>query len=220
VTKADEASPRQRLNRDRVLDAGIALADAEGIDALSMRKLAQRLGVEAMSLYNHVRNKDDLLDGMLDRVAGEIELPDDGQHWRAAARSRAISAHGTLMRHPWAAQLWVSAAAKVGPQRMRYLDHALQALRSAGFAQGLLDRAFHTIENHIMGHALQTLGFALDPEQMNSAGREILRTFPADDYPDLAAHIRYHVDNPGGDDEFEFGLDLILDGLVRAGAGA
>jgi AcrR family transcriptional regulator len=215
VTKADNvASPRLRLNRDRVLDAGIALADADGINALSMRRLAQQLGVEAMSLYNHVRNKDDLLGGMLDRIAGEIELPDNSHDWREAARARAVSAHDALMRHPWAPQLWASPA-KVGPQRMRYLDHALHALRYAGFAEGLLDHAFHTIENHIMGHALQAQGFAIDPAQMQSAGREILRTFPVNEYPNLAAHIRYHVDNPGGDDEFEFGLDLILDGLIR-----
>src|SRR5688572_9817770 len=164
----EPAPRRQRLNRDRVLAAGVALADVEGIDALSMRRLAQRLGVEAMTLYNHVAHKDDLLDGMLDMAAGEIELPDHGPDWRHDARRRAISAHGVLMRHPWAARLWTTRIG-VGPRRMRYLDDALRGLREAGFRAGLLDRAFHTIENHIIGHALQAQGFALDPQEMVSA---------------------------------------------------
>lgn len=207
------APRRDRLNRDRVLDAAIALADAEGIDALSMRQLAQRVGVEAMSLYNHVANKDDLLSGMLDRIAAEIELPEDG-NWRNRARRRAVSAHGVLMRYRWSARLWASPL-PFGPARLHYLDHAVASLRSAGFAPGLLDRAFHTIENHIMGHALQAQGFAMDHADMSPAGRDVLGWFPAEQYPNLADHIRYHVDNPGHGDEFAFGLDLILDGLER-----
>lgn len=235
---------RAPLNRNRVLDAGIAMADAEGIDALSMRRLGKELGVEGMALYNHVKNKGDLLDGMLDRVAAEIELPGRGlagtgssvaglpeagspetgppaatpsgsrTDWRDRARRRAISAHATLLRHPWSAASWTSGT-NLGPARMRYLDSALRDLREAGFAPGLLDLAFHTIENHIVGHAMQELGFSLDHDDMEAMGGELLRSFPADRYPDLAAHIRYHVVAETGDDSFAFGLDLILDGLER-----
>ncbi|GAB3164933.1 TetR/AcrR family transcriptional regulator C-terminal domain-containing protein [Myceligenerans halotolerans] len=208
---------RTPLNRDRVLDAGIAMADDEGIGALSMRRLGKELGVEGMALYNHVRNKDDLLDGMLDRVAAEIELPGTGPagggaDWRDQARRRAISAHATLLRHPWSAALWTSTIS-LGPARMRYLDSALRDLRVAGFAPGLLDRAFHTIENHIVGHAMQALGFSLDRHDMEAMGSELMRSLPAG-YPDLAAHIRYHLDE-AGDDSFVSGLVLILDGLER-----
>jgi AcrR family transcriptional regulator len=216
VPKANDPRTGRRtpLNRDRVLEAGVVLADAEGIGAMSMRRLGRELGVEAMSLYNHVQNKDDLLDAMLDRVAGEIELPGGDPDWRQPARRRAVSAHATLMRHPWAAALW-TARLNVGPARMRYMDSALRGLREAGFSPGLLDSAYHTIENHIAGHAMQALGFPLDQDEMAAVGESFLRAFPVKEYPDLAAHIRHHLDHPAQGDEFEFGLDLILDGLER-----
>lgn len=218
---------RRPLTRDRVLAAGVALADAEGPDGLTMRRLGRELGVEAMALYNHVGNKDDLLDGMLDRVIGEIELPEapadgpdgperpvGGPDWRDLTRRRAISAHTVLMRHPWAAARWTTSVS-AGPARLRYLDGALRCLRIAGFPPHLLDRAFHTIEDHIAGHALQALGFPLDREEMAATGEELMRSFPADRYPDLAAHIRHHLDQPDDGGGFAFGLDLILDGLER-----
>jgi AcrR family transcriptional regulator len=207
---------RQRLNRTRVVDGAIALADAGGLDAVVMRRLAKHLGVEAMSLYNHIANKDALLDGVLDRVAGEIELPEAGLDWRRHTRSRAVSAHAMLLRHPWAAGLWTSRIS-LGEARLRYLECALRTFREAGFSGVLLDRGFHAVENHILGHAMQAMGFPLDSEQMATEGESLLRVFPSDDYPDLAAHIRHHLDHPsaGDDDEFEFGLDLILDGLER-----
>jgi AcrR family transcriptional regulator len=197
-----------------VLAAGVALADAEGIAALTMRRLGAELGVEAMALYNHVANKDDLLDGMLDRVIAEIELPDGGPGWRALARRRAISAHAALNRHPWAAALWTSRIS-LGPARTRYLDSALRCLREAGFAPDLLDRAFHTIEDHIVGHVLQVLGFPLDHAQMEEAGARVMRSFPVEEYPDLAAHLRHHLQHGEDGDGFTFGLDLILDGLEQ-----
>ena len=208
---------RIRLNRERVLDAGIALADAEGIVAVTMRRLGQELGVEGMALYNHVNSKEDLLDGMLDRVAAEIELPDIGRDWREQARRRAISAHAALMRHPWSASLWVGSI-KLGPARMLYLDNALQSLREAGFPPDLLDRTFHTIENHILGHALQSLGFPLDDEQMQEMGEALLQSFPVERYPDLGEHIRHHLEHRDEIDGFEFELDVILDGLERTHA--
>lgn len=213
MPKADETR-RTRLNRARVLTVAIALADAEGIGELSMRKLGRELGVEAMSLYNHVGNKDDLLDGMLDQVVAEIDLSADGPDWRHRARRRAISAHTVLMRHPWAAAMWTSRLT-IGPARMRYTDSVLRSLREAGFAPGPLDRAYHTIENHIVGHAMQALGFPITEKEMEQAAEGFLSTFPNDEYPDLAAHVRHHVEHPSHDDEFEFGLELILEGLER-----
>jgi AcrR family transcriptional regulator len=216
VPERSDPSPHRgpRLNRERVIDGAIALADAEGIDGLRMRRLAKQLGVEAMSLYNHVDKKDDLLDGMLDRVAAEIELPDENLDWRRHTRRRAVSAHAMLLRHPWAAGLWTSRIT-LGEARLRYLDDALRTFREANFSPSLLDRGFHAIENHVLGHAMQAMSFPLDSDQMASAGESYLRSFPVDDYPDLAAHIRHHLDHPTEGDEFEFGLDLILDGLER-----
>jgi AcrR family transcriptional regulator len=205
---------RVPVNRDRVLDAAIALADAEGIAAVTMRRLGGRLGVEGMALYNHVSNKEDLLDAMLDRVAGEIELPDTGPDWREHTRRRAISAHTVLMRHPWSVALW-TASINLGPARMRYLDSALRNLRDAGFPPDLLDRTFHAVENHIVGHALQALGFPLDQSDMQQIGEDYLRSFPQQRYPDLAAHIRYHLDHQDKTDGFAFELDLILDRLEQ-----
>ncbi|GAA4425040.1 TetR/AcrR family transcriptional regulator C-terminal domain-containing protein [Actinokineospora soli] len=208
MPKAERRAP---LTRDRVLDVAVAVADTRGLDALSMRALGRELGVEAMSLYNHVSNKDDLLDAMVDRVVGEIDLG-DGRTWRDRARARAVSAHGVLVRHPWAARLWTSRLS-LGPARMRYMDTALRDLRDAGFAPGPLDSAYHTIENHIVGHALQAIGFPLAEEDLEQAGKDFLATFPTAEFPDLAAHIRHHIDHPTQGDGFEFGLDLILDGL-------
>jgi AcrR family transcriptional regulator len=205
---------RTPLTRDRVLAAGVALADVEGIGALTMRRLGRELGVEGMALYNHVKNKGDLLDGMLECVAGEIELPDGGTDWRVPARQRSISAHSALMRHPWSATLWTSSIS-LGPARMGYLDSALRCLREAGFPAHLLDLAFHTIENHIVGHAQQALGFPLERDQMEEAGERLMRSFPVREYPDLADHIRHHLREHAEDDGFEFGLHLILNGLEQ-----
>lgn len=205
---------RVPVNRNRILDAAIALADTEGMGAVTMRRLGGQLGVEGMALYNHVNNKEDLLDAMLDRVASEIELPDAGPNWREIARRRAISAHTVLMRHPWSVALW-TASINLGPARMRYLDSALRNLREAGFPSDLLDRTFHAVENHIVGHALQALGFPLGRSDMQQMGQDYLRAFPADRYPDLAAHIRYHLDHPHSGNGFAFELDLILDSLER-----
>jgi AcrR family transcriptional regulator len=212
---AETGAPRRRtLNRDQVLDAAIRLVDAEGIGALTMRRLGSDLGVKAMALYNHVDNKDDLLDAILDRAAEEIDVPDSAAEWRDHARRRAISAHTVLLRHPWLAPVWTSRIS-LGPARMRYMDSALRALDGAGFSPGLLDRTYHAIENHIIGHAMQALGFPLDAAEMQKRGQEFLRSFPEEEYPALAAHVRHHLEHVDEGDEFEFGLDLLLDGLER-----
>jgi AcrR family transcriptional regulator len=213
-----DAGPRIRLNRDRVVRSALALADAGGIDALSMRKLAGALGVEAMSLYNHVANKEDLLDGMVDIVFGEIGIPRDGAGWRAAMRQRAISALTVLERHPWATSLMESRA-NPGPATLEHHDAVIRSLREDGFAIELAAHAYSVLDSYVYGFAQQQRMMPLDtPEQAAAAAAHLLRQLPADRYPYLAELTVEHVLQPGYDyaDEFEFGLDLILDGLERA----
>lgn len=209
------AAPRTPLSRERVLRAAVTLADEGGIKALSMRKLAQELGVEAMSLYNHVANKDDLLDGIVELVAGEIDLALDGGDWKTALRRRVLSAHGALTAHPWACNLWMSTRT-VGPARLRYSDAVLAGLREGGFSKELTYHAFHVLQSHVMGYGLYVSSFRFDGEDLEELAATFLREFPADEYPDMAEHIRQHVE-PGDARQgtFEFGLELILDGLER-----
>jgi AcrR family transcriptional regulator len=150
------AVSRAPLSRERVLRAAVELADESGIEALTMRALGRRLGVEAMSLYNHVGNKDDILDGISDLVLGDIEVPPSGTEWKAAMRHRAISAHGVLLAHPWAAMLIMSRY-NIGPGMTRYLDATLGRLREGGFTiDGALD-AWNTLDSHLYGFTLQEL---------------------------------------------------------------
>ena len=208
------AGPRLPLNRERVLRAAIGLADEGGLDSLSMRKLGQELGVEAMSLYNHVDSKDDILDGIVDLVAGEFEVPTIGLEWKAAIRHSAISAHEVLLRHPWACSLSMSRP-RVGPAKLRFVDAMVGSLREAGFTTQLAHNAMHAIEGHISGFTLQEQSFPSDIEAMGPQVTAILlRRQILDEYP----HISEVVLGSTHDDqvEFEFVLDLLLDGLERA----
>jgi AcrR family transcriptional regulator len=210
------ASPRTPLSRPRVLGAAVGLADVAGIESLTMRKLGQELGVEAMSLYNHVANKDDILDGMIDLVFGEIEIPGGADDWKTAMRRRAISAHDALLRHPWATSLMQSRT-KPGPATLRHHDSVLGSLRGAGFSVVMAAHAVSVIDGYVYGFALQQINLPLQSqEQVAEVGQGILRQL-AGDYPHLAEMITEHAMKPGYDyaDEFEFGLDLILDGLER-----
>ena len=219
ATRTTGQPRRTPLSRERILRAALSLADAGGIESLTMRGLAGQLQVEAMSLYNHVANKDDLLDGLLELVASGIEEPDAGLDWRAATRRRAVSAHDALLRHPWASILWASRM-NVGPARMRHLDGMLRGLHEAGFPPGVLDVGFHTLENHIVGHALQLSSFPFQAEDLPAMSARYLEDFPTDVYPHLAAHIRYHLEETDGEaSAFEFGLDAILDALERTRGG-
>jgi AcrR family transcriptional regulator len=213
-----DSRPRTRapLNRERVLHAALALADSGGIDSLSMRKLGQELQVEAMSLYNHVANKDDILDGIVDLVFSEIALPSDSSNWNIAMRERAISAHEALLRHPWAPSLMQSRT-KPGPATMRHHDSVLGSLRKAGFTLVLAAHAVSVIDGYVYGFALQQINIPLQSrEQVAEVGENILMQL-AGAYPYLAEMITDHAMKPGYDyaEEFEFGLDLILDGLDR-----
>ena len=217
ASTAGGRAPRIPLTRARVLHAAVALADASGSETLSMRKLGEALGVEAMSLYNHVANKEDLLDGMIDVVFAEIDLPTGRADWRAAMRQRAISARRVLSRHGWAIGLMESRSSP-GPATLRHHDAVIGCLRDAGFSIELAAHAFSVLDSYIYGFALQERSLPFPtPEQTAGLAQDILASFPADKYPHLTELTARHVLQPGYDygDEFEFGLDLILDGLER-----
>ena len=201
-----------------MLRAALSLADAEGIERLTMRRLGQELGVEAMSLYKHVTNKEDLLDGMVDAVFGEIELPQAGADWRRAMRDRAFSVRGALTRHPWATPLMQSRS-RPGSATLRHHDAVIGTLRAAGFPIALVAHAFSALDSYIHGFALQQRALPFETgEQTAELAQSIMASFPADEYPHLVELTVQHVLQPGYDygDEFEFGLDLLLDGLKRA----
>jgi len=209
---------RTPLSRERVLRAAVAMADESGIGSLSMRKLGEALGVEAMSLYNHVANKDDLLDGMVDRVFSEIGLPSGGTEWKAAMRRRAISARAVLSCHRWAIGLMESRTSP-GPATLRHHDAVIGSLREGGFSIEMAAHAFSVLDSYIYGFALQEASLPFETgEQAAELAHMDLKQLPADQYPYLTEMTVGHVLQPGYDygNEFEFGLDLILDGLERA----
>jgi len=204
------------LTREKVLRAAVGLADAGGIAGLSMRALGRQLGVEAMSLYNHVANKDDLLDGIVDMVIGEIELPALDADWRDAMRARAVSARQAFARHPWAAPL-IDSRVSGGPARLRYFEAVIGVLRRAGFTVDLAARAFSLIDSYIYGFGRQSLNMASGDGGGTQAAEAFLAALPADAFPYLAEMAAAHAANPGYDEaaDFAFGLNLILDGLQR-----
>ena len=210
-------APRIPLSRDRVLRAAVTFADEYGIETLLMRKLGQVVGVEAMSLYNHVANKEDLLDGMIDLVFAEIELPSADEGWKRAMRQRAISVRTVLARHRWAVGLMESRTSP-GPATLRHHDAVLGCLRNAGFSLEQAAHAYAALDSYIYGFALQDRGLPFDtPEEAAALAQVMLAQFPADTYPHLAEFTFGHVLQPGYDfgNEYEFGLALILDGLEK-----
>ncbi len=218
ATRAKRAvKPRAALTRGRVLQAAISLADRNGIESLSMRKLGHKLGVEAMSLYNHVRNREDLLDGMVDLVFGEIDLPASGVDWRTAMRQRAISARQVLLRHPWAIGLMESRSTP-GRATLRHHDSVLGSLRRAGFSIEMAGHAYSVLDGYIYGFTLTELTLPFhNSEGVAEVAGNILQGLRSDEIPYLAEMAVEQAMKPGYKygDEFEFGLDLILDGIKR-----
>ncbi|HET8894587.1 MAG TPA: TetR/AcrR family transcriptional regulator [Gaiellaceae bacterium] len=209
---------RAALTRERVLKAAIRLADERGIESITMRQLGKALGVEAMSLYNHVANKDDLLDGMVDLILNEIDLDAAAGDWETAMRMSAISAHEAFLRHPWACSLILEPTTqRVIPARVRYMESILGRLRDAGFSAELTYHGYHALDSHILGFTLWEIGHALPPEDPAKLVAGFQATFPAAEFPHLAEHIEQHMTEGSHRDlgEFEFGLGLILDGLKR-----
>ena len=211
-------APRSRkpLSRDRILRQGLALADESGVEALSMRKLGDALGYEAMSLYRHVSNKDDLLGGMLDLVLAEWELPGEDAAWDEAIRASAISVHAALRRHRWAAQLLLSPPGiRLG--RLEYMDTLLRRLREPGFGADTIYHAYHVLDGHIFGFTLWESNYDMPPADMERMAKDFMRQIPFERYPDLLEHRdRHFAEGPHRHvSAFEFGLDLILDGLRK-----
>jgi AcrR family transcriptional regulator len=215
------APSRSPLSRQRVLSAALSLADSGGIAALSMRRLGQKLGVEAMSLYNHVANKDDLLNGLVELVNQEIELPSGAADWQAALRASALSAHAALLRHPWACGLIMSPAGAC-PARLRWMDATLGCLRQAGCSVELTHYAYHAVDSHITGFTLWLTQLPALGEELNGVAADFLTTLAIDEHPYLAEHVQHHLTGVSPDDKgtFEFGLDLLLDGIARMRAAA
>jgi AcrR family transcriptional regulator len=212
-----EARPRIPLSRDRVLSAAVTLADQDGIESLSMRKLAQEFGVVPMALYKHVANKDDMLDGMVDVIFSEIVLPPKGTDWKTGMRQRAISARQVLARHRWAIGLTESRM-KPGATNLRHHDSVVGCLREAGFSIEMAVHAYSALDSYIYGFALQEQTLPFDnPADVGEVAEVMLSQFPADEYPYLKETIVELIDKSGWEyaDEFEFGLDLILDGLEK-----
>ncbi len=210
---------RSPLSRERILETAIALADEAGLEALSMRKLASALDVKAMSLYNHVANRDDLLDGMVDAIVNNIAVPAIGPDWQAAMRQRASSAHSVLLQHPWATMPLVSRV-NVGPAMLRYIDATLGCLVEAGFSLEMADHAWNAMDSHIYGFTLQELNFPFEATDYSDAAEAYVAMIPAEKYPYMnrLTHL-VMAQQYDGLHEFEFGLKLVLEGLEQLRAG-
>jgi AcrR family transcriptional regulator len=202
---------REPLSRERVLAAALELADGSGVEAVTMRRLGNELGFEAMSLYRHVASKDDLLDGLLDVVLAEWQLPDGNGDWGEAVRTSARSVHDALRRHPWAARLLMTPG-HIRPARLRYMECLLQTLRDAGFDADTTYHVYHLLDGHIFGFSLWEIAYTnVDVE----AAARFMATVPWEELPQLAEHRDQHLsDGPHREvSAFEVGLDLILAGL-------
>lgn len=219
------ARPRRRrrgtLSRERVLRAALVLADEGGLESLTMHAIGRRLGVQAMSLYRHVENKADLLDGLVDLVVSEVEVPMSSADWKAAMRQRAISARRVFARHRWAIGL-VESRPRPGAVTLRHHEWVLGVLLEAGFSPAMAARAYNLLDSYIYGFALQEASLTYgSPEEQAEVGQATLQQLPPDEYPHLARVAREFIE--AGTEYgagFEFGLELILDGIERAQAQA
>ena len=216
MTPPDANTPRLPLTRERVLQAAIDIADRDGLGALTMRRLGSELGFEAMALYKHVANKEEILEGILELVIGEIEIPEEGADWREAMRRRAVSARKVLTRHSWAIGL-LEAGTSRGPTSLRYLDAILGNLRSGGFHMEHAVHAFWLLDCYVYGQVIQEVSPAFDTSaDVADPAFSTLEQTAADDYPHLVAMYEHSLTyGYSFEGEFEFGLDLILDGLER-----
>jgi AcrR family transcriptional regulator len=216
-TRTTQQEQRIPLSRERVLHAALKLADQGGLEALSMRKLGQALGVEAMALYYHFANKERVLDGIVDLVFGEIELPQAGADWKSAMRQRAISVRDALLRHRWAIGLMESRT-NPGPANLRHHDAVIGCLRAAGFDMAATATAYSLLDSYIYGYAMTKMNLPFeDTADIVELSETMLAPFAPGEYQNLADFITEHAMQPGYDyaHEFEYGLDVILDGLER-----
>jgi AcrR family transcriptional regulator len=205
------------LTRQAIVAAAVELADHEGISALSMRAVARRLGVEAMSLYHHVANKEALLDGMVDVVHAEFHAPVPGAEWRTELRRRSVSARQAIKRHPWALGL-MDSRRNSGWETLLHHDRVLGCLREAGFSLALTGHAFAVVDAHLYGFLLQELALPFEPgADLAELGEQILTMLPEGQLPYFREFTLEQALRPGYDfgDEFEVTLDLVLDALAR-----
>ena len=214
-----EAPRRVPLSKDRVLRAAVALADGSGIESLSMRNLAEELGVVPMALYKHVANKEQLLDGMIDVVVGEIDPPVHGTDWKSTVRQRILSARQALLRHPWAPRV-IESKKNPSPVVLEYMDSMIGIFRAGGFSVNLTHHVMHTIGSRVLGFTQELFNDSrtVDPEMQEVMLREMGPKFPNVLAIAMAAsHEGESVVGQGCDDqfEFEFALDLLLDGFER-----
>jgi AcrR family transcriptional regulator len=209
---------RPSLSRKRALATAVTIADAEGLGALTMRRLAQELGVEAMSLYHHVANKSDILDGMVDVVFAEIALPPQDVGWKAALRVRCHSVRTALTRHPWAVAV-IESRTTPGAANLRHHDAVIGCLRGGGFSIPLTAHAYSVLDAYVYGFVYQEIQLPFDTTgETQEVTGAILDAMPLGEYPHLAELAMEHVMKPGYTygAEFDYGLDLVLDGLESA----
>jgi AcrR family transcriptional regulator len=224
ATKIDETARREPLTKERILRAAVALADEGGVESLSMRRIAQEVDVVPMALYKHVANKDEMLDGMVDVVVGEIDPPLADTDWKTAIRERVLSARRALLRHPWATQV-IESRTEPTPTVIGYMDSMMGIFRSGGFSIDLMHHTMHVMGSRILGFSQELFD---DTASMPEEEAIAMWAQLADRYPNIAAlvgeisggeisHDEGSVVGGGCDDqfEFEFALDLMLDGLER-----
>jgi AcrR family transcriptional regulator len=219
VQQAGDAR-RIPLSRDRVLRAAVALADEAGIESLNMRRLAGALGVVPMALYKHVPNKDQLLDGMVDVIVGEIQPPEHGTHWKSAVRQRILAARRTLLHHPWAARV-IESRASPTPAVLEYMESVIGMFRAGGFSVDLTHHVMHALGSRMLGFTQELFDNTPttdDPQVQAAMLRELAGKYPhVAEVAVAATHDEGSVVGSGCDDqfEFEFALDLLLAGLER-----
>ena len=220
MDEAPNAGSRPTLTRERVLVGALALADAIGVEAFTMRRLADALGVKPMTIYHHVASKELILDGIVDLVFAEIDLPPQHLPWREAIRHRCLSARAALRRHPWA-PAYMESRRSPGPALLTHHDAVLACLRRGGFSLPLTAHAYAVLDAYLYGFALQEAAIPVGgAAEVAALADDILRDFPMEAYPSFVAFTLGHVLRPGYSfgASFEVGLDLILDGLERARA--
>lgn len=202
------------LTREHIVATALRMADEQGAEPLSMRKLAAELGAGVMSIYHYVADRDALMEALADEVAGEIDLELPDGDWVAAARHLAVSSHEALIRHPWSIPLWTSSWP--GPNRLAAMEVLLDVLAGADLPPDVADLGFHALTNHIQGFARQRVAYGEAPTDTEEMQERIAAMLASGRYPRIAEHARYHDEGHGSVDEFTYVLDLILDGLSRS----
>src|SRR3954447_1595640 len=208
---------RDPLSRDRVLRAALDVADEGGLPGVTIRSLAERVGAKPMSLYHYVANKEEILDGLVDLVFAEIELPEPSGHWREEMAKRARSARAVLRRHAWSIALLESRTSP-GPATLRHHDATIGALRAGGLSIAQTAHAYAVLDAFVYGFAVQEASLPFEgPESAAEIAEPIMALMGAGEYPHMVEFAQEHALKPGYDfgDEFDFGLDLVLDGLAR-----